>query len=63
MEVKDDGVGMQPGTVQKGFGSRLIRAFLRKLEAEMENGQPEKGTAIRILIPDYVRNSALQQTG
>lgn len=63
VEVRDDGVGMHPETVQKGFGSRLIRAFLRKLEAEMENGQPEKGTAIRILIPNYIRNSALQQAG
>ncbi|WP_425421482.1 sensor histidine kinase [Phaeodactylibacter xiamenensis] len=63
VEVKDDGVGMHPETVQKGFGSRLIRAFLRKLEAEMESSQPEKGTAIQILIPNYIRNSALQQTG
>lgn len=63
VEVRDDGVGMHPETVQKGFGSRLIRAFLRKLEAEMKSDQPEKGTAIRILIPNYIRNSALQQAG
>jgi two-component sensor histidine kinase len=61
--VKDDGVGMNPETVQKGFGSRLIRAFLRKLEAEMEVGQPGRGTEIQIRIPQYLKNSALQRTG
>ncbi|KGE85896.1 MAG: sensor histidine kinase [Phaeodactylibacter xiamenensis] len=63
VEVKDDGVGMHPETVQKGFGSRLIRAFLRKLEAEMESSQPEKGTEIRIFISQYLKNSVLQPTG
>ncbi|NRA48870.1 MAG: tetratricopeptide repeat protein, partial [Phaeodactylibacter sp.] len=63
IEVKDDGVGMHQDTVRKGFGSRLIRAFLRKLEAEMETGQPERGTEVLIRIPDYIKDSVLQKAG
>jgi two-component sensor histidine kinase len=62
--VRDDGVGMQPSAVRKkGFGTRLIQAFLRKLEAESETIHLDQGTEIRILIRDYLKNSALRQVG
>jgi two-component sensor histidine kinase len=59
--VRDDGIGIQPDNLRKGFGSRLIKAFLRKLEAEMDSGQPLRGTEMTIRIPNYIKNSALRR--
>ncbi len=52
VSVKDDGIGMQTDAVQQGFGSRLIRAFLNKLEAESTTNSQD-GTEVTIRIERY----------
>jgi two-component system, sensor histidine kinase PdtaS len=58
--VKDDGVGIDP-TAQKGFGTRLINTFLRKLNAEAET-KTAGGTEVLIRIKDYQKNALLSQS-
>jgi two-component sensor histidine kinase len=58
--VKDDGVGMPPESARRGFGTRLINTFLRKLEGQAEtfvNG----GTEVRLSIQAYQDNAAKSQ--
>jgi two-component system, sensor histidine kinase PdtaS len=52
VRVKDDGIGMEADQVQQGFGSRLIRAFLNKLEAEAQTTGLD-GTEVTIRIDRY----------
>lgn len=50
--VKDDGVGMPAETTRRGFGTRLVNTFLRKLEGQAEtivNG----GTEVRLTVQAY----------
>jgi two-component sensor histidine kinase len=54
--VRDDGIGMVGGQVQKGFGSRLINAFLKKLEAEASTAY-DGGTCFSMLIKQYQSSS------
>lgn len=52
IEVKDDGVGMNLNKVSKGFGTRLIKAFLKKLNATMEVSV-NNGTTTSIIVPEF----------
>ena len=54
VSVKDDGVGMDLSRVQAGFGDRLIKAFVRKLDAEMETLN-EEGSEVRIRVREYAK--------
>jgi two-component sensor histidine kinase len=58
--VKDDGQGIDP-TAQKGFGTRLINTFVRKLNAEAETKTTD-GTEVLIRIKDYQKNALLSQS-
>ena len=62
VSVRDDGVGMPPKTVRKGFGTRLINTFLRKLEAEAETISAD-GTEVRIVMKRYRKEEALEKMG
>jgi two-component sensor histidine kinase len=59
VSVKDDGAGMDPSAVQAGFGDRLIKAFVRKLDAEMETLNDD-GAEVRIRVREYAKEP-LQQ--
>ena len=52
VRIVDDGVGKEIVDNQVGFGTRMINAFLKKLNATMETSI-NNGTAIRISIPQY----------
>jgi two-component sensor histidine kinase len=52
VRIQDDGVGKEIVQNQVGFGTRMINAFLKKLNASMETNI-NNGTAIRISIPQY----------
>lgn len=56
IEIKDDGVGMNPKQVSKGFGTRLIKAFIRKLDATMDIVIKD-GTTVKITVPEYNKSS------
>ncbi len=58
--VKDDGIGINT-TTKKGFGSRLIETFLRKLEATSEV-IIDQGTTIRIDIVNYTKENLVKKT-
>lgn len=58
VSVKDDGIGINPEKVKKGFGARLINTFLRKLEAEAETISGG-GTEVRIAVKRYRKEEAL----
>ncbi len=60
VSVKDDGIGMPADATQKGFGTRLINTFLRKLEAKAETIVAE-GTEVRIIISSYRKEEALEK--
>jgi len=51
--VQDNGVGM-PDDYKEGFGLGLIKAFVHKLEAELDI-EVLKGTKISVLIKDFDR--------
>ena len=53
LEVKDDGVGMTPGTnPRSGHGTRLLHGLVRQAEATMETSSaPGEGTRVTIRLP------------
>jgi two-component system, sensor histidine kinase PdtaS len=61
VSVKDDGVGIDPVHHRQGFGSRLIHAFLRKLDAEAET-LTKGGTEIRIVVKNFRKNAVQQMS-
>ena len=60
VNVDDDGVGIDP-TKQQGFGSRLIKSFLKKLEAEAKI-HVNNGTHIAIEIRAHQTRKVQKQT-
>lgn len=58
--VKDDGIGIN-NTIKKGFGSRLIETFLRKLEATSEV-VIQQGTTVNIDIVNYTKENLVKKT-
>ncbi len=51
IEVADDGKGFVAGTAKPGLGSRLVSAFLQRLEARSEVQSSPEGTTHRIRVP------------
>lgn len=51
--VQDNGVGI-PNDFKEGFGMGLIKAFVNKLEAELDI-QVDKGTIVSVLIKEFDR--------
>ena len=52
LSVSDNGIGLNQAEYVKGFGSKLIAAFARKLEGDLKiNG--EDGTCVEILIKNF----------
>ena len=60
VNVDDDGVGIDP-TKQQGFGSRLIKSFLKKLEAEAKI-HVNNGTHIAIEMRVHQTQKVQKQT-
>jgi len=60
VNVDDDGVGIDP-TQQQGFGSRLIKSFLKKLNAEAKI-HVSNGTHIAFGIREYQTKKEQKQT-
>jgi len=57
--VNDDGVGYDPSQNHSGFGTRMINAFLRKLDAESET-VIDSGTKVTIRTKQY-KKEAIQK--
>jgi len=59
--VQDNGSGFDPGVARRGFGSRMIQAFLRKLDGDMDTRIVE-GTQVTIRIREYGTDPLLKRT-
>ena len=54
LSVVDNGVGIEDVGSMKGFGTKLIRSFTRKLDGELVVDGDE-GTAVYIRIKNFKR--------